>query len=148
MIIIGTDHAGFELKEYIKKILEEERIEYIDVTPEYVKDDDYTDMTESVCLEVKDNNMGIAICGTGIGSSMFANKFRGIRAAVCYDKYTAEMTRKDNNANVLCLGGRTDIGKDINKIKEIVITFIKTNFSNENRHIRRLNKMTEIESRR
>jgi len=148
LIIIGADHAGFELKEKIKEIFEEENIEYMDVTTEYIKDDDYTDMTEKVCLQIREKNMGIIICGTGIGSSMLANKFRGIRAAVCYDRYTAEMTRIDNNANVLCLGGRTDIGKDMNKIKEIVITFIKTKFSNEDRHIRRINRITEIESRR
>lgn len=147
MIILGTDHAGIELKEYIKKELTKEGYEFLDISNFNTREDDYPDIVENLCCKIKEIDFGIMICGTGIGSSIVANKIKGIRAAVCYDNYTARLTRYDNNANVLCLGARTDIAKEKGFVYEIVKTFVNTPFSNEERHIRRLEKIIEIENR-
>ena len=147
MVIIGSDHTGIELKKKIIEYLYKNQIEYADVTNYKNQDgDDYPDIAFTVCSKVLEskNNLGIAICGTGIGISIACNKIRGIRAAVCTDRYMAEMTRQDNNANVLCLGARLDISKDIDIIEEIVGAFIHT-FYNGGRHERRLNKIKELE---
>lgn len=147
MVIIGSDHTGIELKKKIIEYLYENQIEYADVTNYKNQDgDDYPDIAFTVCSKVLEskNNIGIAICGTGIGISIACNKIRGIRAAVCTDRYMAEMTRQDNNANVLCLGARLDISKEIDKIEEIVGAFIHT-FYNGGRHERRLNKIKKLE---
>lgn len=147
MIILGTDHTGIELKDYIKEKLEKDKYEYLDISNEKIDGDDYPDIVENMCDKISKEDFGIMICGTGIGSSIVANKIKGIRAAVCYDNYTARLTRCDNNANVLCLGSRTDIAKDKEYIYEIVKTFLNTPFSNEERHIRRLEKISKIENR-
>lgn len=148
MIIIGTDHSGVELKEYLKKKMKEDKYDILDISKIFSEADDYPDVVENLCENIKEKDLGIMICGTGIGSSIVANKINGIRAAVCYDNYTARLTRFDNNANVLCLGARTDIAKNKEYIYEIVKTFLNTPFSNEERHIRRLEKISEIENRR
>ena len=148
MIILGCDHAGYEMKEKIKKMLEEEKYNYVDVSEEFVESDDYTDVVTNICERMSKEDKAIMVCGTGIGSSIMANKYAGIRAAICYDEYTAKMTRYDNDANMLCLGGRTILANDENKLKSIVNTFLDTEFSNEERHIRRLNKIEEVEKRR
>lgn len=147
MIILGADHAGFELKEKIKKKLIQSKYSINDVSLNYDKEDDYTDIVENMCEKITDKDFGIMVCGTGIGSCIMANKFNGIRAAICFDEYTAKMTRMHNDANLLCLGGRTAVADD-NKIWwNIVDKFITTEFSNEERHIRRINKIKEIEKR-
>lgn len=146
MILIGTDHAGFELKEKVKKILEEEKYNYVDVSPEFVENDDYTDVVSNICEKMnKKDDLAIMVCGTGIGSSIMANKYNGVRAAICYDEYTAKFTRLHNNANMLCLGGRTIIAENDRLLKNIVKTFLDTEFSNEERHIRRLEKIKKVE---
>lgn len=147
MIILGTDHAGVELKDYIKEELMRDDCEVLDVSNENIDGDDYPDIVAKMCSKIEKKDFGIMICGTGIGSSIVANKIRGIRAAVCYDNYTARLTRYDNDANVLCLGARTDIAKDKRYIYEIVKTFLNTKFSNEERHVRRLEKISKIENR-
>lgn len=147
MIILGTDHTGKELKDFIKENFIKEKIDYLDISNQTINGDDYPDIVENMCNKIGLQDFGIMICGTGIGSSIVANKIKGIRAAVCYDNYTARLTRCDNNANVLCLGSRTDIAKDAKYIYEIVKTFLNTPFSNEERHVRRLNKITQIENR-
>lgn len=149
MIIIGADHAGYEMKEKIKEILDEKNYKYIDVSPEYIEMDDYTDVVEKIydTMNVSEDK-AIMICGTGIGSCIMANKYKGIRAAICYDEYTAKFTRLHNDANMLCLGGRTTIAEDTEKVKLIVMTFLETPFSDEERHVRRLNRIKEIEKRR
>lgn len=146
MIIIGSDHAGIELKNQIIEYLYNKKIEYIDVSKDNnIKNDDYPDIAKKICKKVLENsiNLGIAICGTGIGMSIASNKVRGIRAAVCTDKYMAEMSRKHNNSNVLCLGARLEVLKK-NNILEIVDAFVNT-FYEGGRHDARLEKIREIE---
>lgn len=108
MIAIGSDHGGYELKEHIKKYLEECGVEFKDFGTYSEDSVDYPDCARPVCEAVINGEAesGILICGTGIGISMAANKFKGIRAALCSDVYSAKMTKEHNNANVICLGGR------------------------------------------
>lgn len=148
MIIIGSDHAGYDMKEKIKKMLEDENYQYVDVSEKYIADDDYTDVVATMCEKMSKEDKAIMICGTGIGSSIMANKYAGVRAAICYDEYTAKFTRLHNDANMLCLGGRTILAEDDDKLKTIVKTFLDTEFSFEERHVRRLNKIENIEKRR
>jgi len=147
LIIIGCDHAGYDMKERIKEMLEKEKYRYIDVSKEFVESDDYTDIVTNICEKMSKEDKAIMVCGTGIGSSIMANKFAGIRAAICYDEYTAKMTRYDNDSNMICLGGRTVLAEDEDKLKRIVKTFLDTEFSFEERHIRRLKKIEEVEKR-
>lgn len=146
MLYIASDHSGFDMKDMIIQKLNEENIEVIDATEKLIEGDDYPDMVKNVCSRIENKDLAIIICGTGIGSSMAANKIKGIRAAVCHDEYTAKMTRIDNNANVLCLGARTDYAKDEEKVLNIVKAFINTEFSNDERHLRRINKIIEMEN--
>lgn len=146
MLYIASDHSGFDMKDMIKNELKEENIDIIDTTEILISGDDYPDMVKNVCERIENKDLAIIICGTGIGSSMAANKIKGIRAAVCHDEYTAKMTRLDNDANVLCLGARTDYAKEKEKVLKIVKAFINTEFSNDERHIRRINKIKEMEN--
>ncbi len=136
-IIIGSDHGGFELKEILKTHLISKN-HTVDDKGCYSTDSvDYPQIAEDVCkttLEDKEN-LGILICGTGIGMSMMANKMKGIRAGLCHTEIEAKLTREHNNANVLVLGGRI-IGSEL--AKAIADTFIATDFSNEERHERRV----------
>ena len=105
---IGADHAGIEIKAFVKDLFEQRGHEVIDMGP-YSKDRvDYPDFAEKVCKKVLEDvgSMGILICGSGLGMSMAANKFDGIRAALCHNEYSAKMARKHNDANILCLGER------------------------------------------
>lgn len=147
MIIIGSDHAGIELKKQIIKYMYENHIEYCDVTTVQSENDDYPDVACTVCYNVlkNKNNLGIAICGTGIGISIACNKIRGIRAALCTDEYMAEMARKHNNANVLCLGARIEASKNMENIKSIVGAFFD-NFYEGGRHDARVLKINKIEN--
>lgn len=146
MLYIASDHSGFDMKDMIIQKLNEENIEVIDTTEKLIEGDDYPDMVKNVCSRIENKDLAIIICGTGIGSAIAANKIKGIRAAVCHDAYTAKMTRWDNNSNVLCIGARTEYAKDEQKVLEIVKTFINTEFSNDERHIRRINKIKEMEN--
>ena len=142
-IAIGSDHAGIELKKEILALLKDLKIEYKDYgtnTPESV---DYPDFGQKVSEAVSTGKIekGILICGTGIGMSIVANKFSGIRASLCNDLFTAKMSRLHNDANILVLGGRV-VGKDL--AKEIVRTWITTPFEGA-RHLRRLEKIMVIE---
>src|SRR5574344_2988309 len=105
---IGADHAGIEIKAFVKDLFEQKGHEVIDMGP-FSKDRvDYPDFASTVCKKVLDDvgSFGILICGSGLGMSMAANKFDGIRAALCHNEYSARMARKHNDANVLCLGER------------------------------------------
>ena len=108
MLAIGSDHGGFELKEHIKKYLDEQGVKYKDYGIYNEDSADYPDCAEPVCRAVIDGEAerGILVCGTGIGISIAANKFKGIRAALCSDVYSATMARLHNDANIICLGGR------------------------------------------
>lgn len=147
MIIIGSDHTGIELKNRIIEFLIKKRIDILDVTKINEENDDYPDIALTICDKVLENrgNLGIAICGTGIGISIACNKINGIRAALCTNEYMAEMSRKHNNANVLCLGARLEYSKDIDNIECIVQTFID-NFYEAGRHQRRIIKIKNIEN--
>ena len=137
MIAIGSDHGGFELKEAIKKHLDKRGLEYKDYGT-YTKDScDYPVYGKLVGHAVADGECerGIIICGTGIGISITANKIKGVRAALCGDCFSAEATRLHNDANILALGARvTAEGLAL----KIVDTFLDTEFSGDERHIRRI----------
>jgi ribose 5-phosphate isomerase B len=144
-IAIGCDHAGIELKKEIISLLNELRLEFIDYGTDGPRSVDYPDFGEKVSEAVSANKIerGILICGTGIGMSIVANKFPGVRASLCNELFTAKMSRLHNDANILVLGGRI-VGKDL--AKEIVRTWISTPFEGE-RHMKRLDKISHIEVR-
>ncbi|MBP8639748.1 MAG: ribose 5-phosphate isomerase B [Oscillospiraceae bacterium] len=143
MIAIGSDHGGFALKKEIMKHLDENGIVYKDFGT-YTEDScDYPVYGELVGKAVVSGECesGIIICGTGIGISIAANKIHGVRAALCHDCYSAEFTRRHNNANVLALGGRVIGGGHALKIVDI---FLNTDFEG-GRHARRVDLITKIE---
>ncbi len=144
-IAIGCDHAGIELKKEIASLLNELHVEYTDYGTDGTQSVDYPDFGERVseAVSTKRVEKGILICGTGIGMSIVANKFPGVRASLCNELFSAKMSRLHNDANILVLGGRI-VGKDL--AKEIVKTWISTPFEGE-RHARRLEKISRIEGR-
>jgi len=144
-IAIGCDHAGVELKNELLSLLNNLRIQYIDYGTDSPESVDYPDFGEKVSDAVSSGKIGsgILICGTGIGMSIVANKFPGVRASLCNDLFTAKMSRLHNDANILVIGGRI-VGKDL--AKEIVKTWVSTSFEGD-RHCRRLDKITKIEER-
>ncbi len=142
-VVLGCDHGGYELKNAIRTHLEEEGIPCIDMGSYSGEAIDYPDIALAACqkvLEEKDA-LGILICGTGIGISMAANKVKGIRAACCSDAFSAEMTRRHNNANVLCMGGRV-VGAGLACMMTDI--FLQTEFEG-GRHERRVQKIQQIE---
>ncbi len=142
-IIIGSDHAGFKLKETLKKYLKELNYDHEDVGTNSEESCDYPDFAYKVAKKVAETNgRGIVICGTGIGSCIAANKVKGIRAALAFDEYTAKMSRQHNNSNVLCMGERTT--KE-NMAKKIVKIWLNTKFSKEERHHKRVDKIMKLE---
>lgn len=150
MVIIGSDHSGIELKQNIIKYLNENKIEYVDATYDINNvSDDYPDTSFEVCKKVLENkiNIGISICGTGIGTCIACNKVRGIRAALCMDEYMSEMAKKHNNANILCLGARTRYCKDFENVKKILQSFFG-NFYEGGRHDNRLEKIMLLENKK
>ena len=142
MIGIGSDHGGFALKEAIKKHLEERGLEYKDYGTYSDASCDYPVYGRAVAKAVAagECELGILICGTGIGISITANKVPGVRAALCSDCFSAEATRLHNNANILALGARV-LGEGL--ALKIVDTFLDTPFSNDERHIRRISMIEE-----
>ena len=142
MIGIGSDHGGFALKEAIKKHLEERGLEYKDYGTYSDASCDYPVYGRAVAKAVAagECQLGILICGTGIGISITANKVPGVRAALCSDCFPAEATRLHNNANILALGARV-LGEGL--ALKIVDTFLNTPFSNDERHIRRISMIEE-----
>ena len=144
-IALGCDHAGFALKNEITQILEGLNIEWEDFGTKDEESVDYPDFGEKVSTAVSKGNVdrGILICGTGIGMSIVANKFPGVRAALCSEDYSAKMSRLHNDANLLVLPGRV-IDKET--AMQIVKMWFKTDFEG-GRHQRRLDKITDIEER-
>ena len=143
-LAIGCDHGGFELKEEILKFLKTiSNIQVSDFGPAGKDSVDYPDFGKMVSEAVSRGSMdrGILICGTGIGMSIVANRFPGVRAALCHDHFTAQMSREHNDANVLVMGERV-IGKGV--ALELVKTWLDTEFAG-GRHQLRLNKITDIE---
>ncbi len=143
-LVLGSDHAGFALKEKIVYRLKQLGIRCEDVGTYSTEACDYPDYALKVAQAVKEGraDAGILFCGTGIGTSIVANKLSGIRCAVCWNEFTARMARSHNDANVLSLGGRV-VGEEL--AWSIVETFLATPFSGESRHIRRLQKIAGIE---
>ncbi len=143
MIVLGSDHAGYELKEKIKKHLEQHGYNCKDVGTNSTDSVDYAPIAVELSKEVLANEgaLGILCCGTGIGISIAANKVKGIRAACCSNEYSAEMTRLHNNANVLAMGGRVIDEKTAKKIAD---TFINTPFNGAERHQRRIDQISAI----
>ena len=144
MIAIGSDHGGYLLKEEIKTHLKEKGYEFKDFGTDSTASCDYPVYAEKVCRAVQSGECekGILICGTGIGMSMCANKCKGIRAAVCGDHFSAEFTRKHNNANVLCLGARV-IGAGV--AMQLVDIFLTTEYEG-GRHEKRVEMMMQLEN--
>ena len=143
MIAIGSDHGGYELKEHVKKHLEEKGIEVKDFGVFSEESVDYPDCARPVCEAVLNGEAerGILFCGTGIGISMAANNFNGIRAALCSDVFSAKMAKEHNNANIICLGGRVT-GRELAFM--IVDTFFDAEFRG-GRHQTRIDKIHAIE---
>ncbi len=144
-IAIGNDHAALELKKVIKAYVEDMGHEVIDFGTHTADSCDYPVYGEKVARAVAGGEceLGILICGTGIGISLAANKVKGIRAAVCSESYSARLTRAHNNANIIAFGARV-IGEDT--AKDIVNAFINTPFEG-GRHQRRIDMITEIENK-
>ena len=146
-ITIGSDHGAVELKEEVKMVLHEfEDVRVMDVGTFGTESVDYPDIAEKVCADVVSGkaDRGIVLCGTGIGISIAANKIDGIRAALCGDVYSAIMSRKHNDANVLAMGGRvTGIGP----AGEIVRAWVCTEFEG-GRHARRVDKIMALEQQK
>jgi len=141
MIYLGADHGGYELKEEIKRHLKEEGIEFEDLGTHSIESVDYPDYAFAVADRVANGNQGdfgVLACTTATGTCIAANKVKGIRGAVGYSEEVIERARNDTDANVLCLGGGAmDHKEAINGVD----VFIKTPFSNAERHVRRINKI-------
>ena len=144
-IAIGADHAGFPLNERVIVELRAAGHEIIDLgTHDGSQSDDYPDYAKKVGEAVQQGvaDIGILICGSGVGAAVAANKLRGIRAALCSDTYSARQSREHDDCNVLCVGARV-VGVEL--ALELVRTFVAARFSGEERHQRRLRKIAEME---
>jgi ribose 5-phosphate isomerase B len=144
---IAADHGGFKLKEYLIKILLDANYEVIDFGDSTLKDDDdYPDFVIPLSDAIANGTIerGIAICGSGVGSCIAANKIAGVRACLITEKFSAKQGVEDDNMNVICLGGRVIINS---LAEELVTIFLKARFSGAERHNRRLAKVTAIEKR-
>ena len=138
-ICIGSDHAGFQLKEFVKDFLIKEKISITDLGPFTNNSVDYPDYAKKVSKRVqsKKSDVGILICGSGTGMAITANKMKGIRAAVCYNSKLTRLSREHNNANIISLGSRFIKKRDALKMVSI---FLKTKFEG-GRHQRRVKKI-------
>lgn len=140
MIGLGCDHGGYELMQEVKKYLDANKIPYKDYGCNSLDPTDYPIYAKKVAHGILSGECekGILICGTGIGISITANKIKGIRAALCSDCFSAEATRLHNDANILAMGGRV-VGPGL--AVKIVDIFLKTPFSGDERHLRRISQM-------
>lgn len=146
-VVMGSDHAGFELKNELKKLVESLGHEVHDVGAlQYEADDDYPDFAEKLAIELIEGraDRGILLCGSGIGASIAANKFPGIHAANCEDYYSAHQGVEHDKMNVLVMGGRI-IGGAV--AADMVTGYLQAEFSGAERHVRRTNKVKAIEDR-
>ena len=140
VIALVADHAGFELKNSLKDLLDEQGFETVDLGPETADPVDYPDMAGRLAAALKEGRaqFGVMACGSGIGIAMAANRYPWIRAAMCYDVTTARLAREHNDANVLALGARL-IGLEV--ARDCLLTFLNTPFA-AGRHARRVAKMS------
>ena len=142
-IVVGSDHGGFDLKEVLKNHLIQKGFDVVDVGAYDTNSVDYPDIAAKACEKVTNGECawGVLVCGTGIGISMAANKVSGIRCALVSNEYSAEMTKRHNNANMLAFGGRVT-GPDL--AKNILDAYIKAEFEG-GRHQNRIDKISAIE---
>ena len=142
-IALACDHAGFPLKEELKKHFDETGVAYVDYGTDSLASVNYPDYAHTLCTAIQDGNhdLGILVCGTGIGMSMAANKHRGIRAAVLSDTFSARMTRMHNDANVLCLGARV-VGAGL--ACDIADLFVGTEYEG-GRHQKRVDMLNALD---
>jgi ribose 5-phosphate isomerase B len=145
-IVVGTDHAGFPLKQALIEEIQRNGHEVVDVGTYNTDPVDYPDYAEAVgrAIESGEADRGVLICGSGVGASVAANKMHGIRSAVCHDTYSAHQGVEHDDMNVLTLGARV-IGPEI--AIELVRAFVNARFSGDERHVRRLKKVMAIEAR-
>ena len=144
-VIIGCDHGGFELKEFVRQFLSKEmHMDLCDIGTHSIDSVDYPDFGRKVAEQIQKGEFdrGILICGTGIGMSIVANRYPKIRAALCHDAYTAKMSREHNDANVLIIGGRV-IEKE--HVKEMIQIWFSSEFQG-GRHQKRLEKIDVLET--
>ena len=144
-VAVGADHAGFPLKERMMDTVRAAGHQVIDCGAEtLVPGDDYPDYAERVAVAIRDGNAdrGVLICGSGVGASVAANKFIGIRAALCHDTFSAHQGVEDDSMNILCLGARV-VGPSL--AEELVNAFLRARFSEAERHQRRLAKIIGFE---
>lgn len=140
---IASDHAGYALKQYLKKYLEENNYNIIDYGTNSEESVDYPDYGKKLAQAVVDGDIkGIAVCGSGIGISIAANKVDGARAALVHDEENAKLARQHNDANIICLAGRQI---DFDEATKVVEAFLQTEFEG-GRHQKRVNKIHEIEN--
>lgn len=144
-IVIASDHAGFPLKEKIKEYLSQEKVNVEDYGVQNLQSVDYPDYASKVAEAVSSQkaDAGILVCGTGLGMSITANKFKGVRAVTVSDLYSARMAKEHNNANVLALGGRV---LDVPKALRLVKTWLRTPYKSD-RHQKRLDKIAALEQK-
>ena len=147
IIYLGADHQGFELKEYIEGLVKSMGYEVADLgNKEYEADDDYPDFAKEVARRVSqgyENSRGILVCGSGVGVDIVANKFKNIRSALAFNSNQAYDSRNDDDTNILSLPSNY-LSRE--KAKGIIVTWLETPFSGESRHVRRLQKIYNIES--
>ena len=141
-IALGADHAGYKLKEIIKNYLKRKKIEFKDFGTHSEESVDYPDYVFPVAQAVAGGEFdrGIVMCGSGVGATIVANKVKGIRAVNAYDTYTAKQSREHGDCNVLCLAGRK-LSRP--KATKMVDVWLKTEFSGEERHVRRIRKIEQ-----
>ncbi len=145
-VAVGADHAGFPLKVQVIQLLEKEGHNVLDLGTHNTDPVDYPDYAEAVdeAVVYGEAQLGILLCGSGVGASIAANKVPGIRAALCHDVFSARQSREDDDANVLCLGPRV-IGPSL--AVDLIRTFLAARFSKAERHQRRLEKVIKLEKR-
>jgi len=146
-IAVGADHRGHGFKEKITVLLHEQGHEVVDMGTNSSKSCDYPDIAYPVALSVTEGTVdrAILICGSGIGMTICANKVRGTRAALCHDELTAQLSRRHNNANILCLASDV-LGEEL--MRRIVSSWLTTDFEGSGRHERRVRKIGWIEERK
>lgn len=145
---IAADHGGFELKEYIKKMLDEAGYKVKDFgNSQYQEEDDYPDYVIPMAKEVTEGKLdrGIAVCGSGVGACIAINKLPGVRACLIGDAFSAHQGVEDDNMNIICLGGRI-VGNSL--AWELTKIFLSAQFSGAERHLRRLGKIAELEGKK
>lgn len=143
-IAVGTDHAGYPFKEIVVNVIREQGHEAIDLGTHSQDPVDYPDYAEKVgrSIQAGEAERGILLCGSGVGAAIAANKMKGIRAGVCHDTYSAHQSVEHDDANVLALGARV-IGPEV--AMEVVSAFLRAAFTGEDRHVRRVGKITALE---